>query len=203
MFEQVEQGFDYQDGSKTLAAIADANPAFAAKDKIPRTRRLKTEPQRTRLPIPWPLVAGLVVEFIRGKRQGAALAILLMFTAYLRPGEAMDLQKTDLVPPMPGTKHFSLRMHPAIRDQQSKVDLGYEQLLKDWKWALKTMGLPADHAVLYQLRHSGPSHDRCLNLRPLAEVKQRGRWAADHSMKRLLKFRRSSISCPRRYKHSA
>lgn len=40
--------------------------------------------------------------------------------------------------------------------------------------------LPAAH----QLRHASPSVGRTGNRRPLAEVKRRGRWAADRSVKR-------------------
>jgi hypothetical protein len=38
--------------------------------------------------------------------------------------------------------------------------------------------------VLYQLRHGGPSHDRRSGARSLAEIKRRGRWTADSSMRR-------------------
>ena len=40
------------------------------------------------------------------------------------------------------------------------IDLSYDQLVKDWKWALTKVGLASHHAVLYQLCHSGPSYDR-------------------------------------------
>jgi hypothetical protein len=36
----------------------------------------------------------------------------------------------------------------------------------------------------YRLRHGGASHDRAMNLRTLAEVKRRGRWVADSSLRR-------------------
>ena len=38
--------------------------------------------------------------------------------------------------------------------------------------------------ILYQLRHGGPSHDRAVGMRSLAEVKQRGGWLTDNSVKR-------------------
>jgi hypothetical protein len=64
------------------------------------------------------------------------------------------------------------------------LDITYDQLVGDWKRALKNLGLAENHAVLYQLRHAGPSHDRYMKLRSLPEVKQRGRWAADSSVRR-------------------
>ena len=215
------QGFDLQDGSKTLAAIMDAFPAFSPKHMLSRTRRAlqgwgKLEPQQTRPPVPWLLIQAISMELLKKNKKASAAAILLMFTAYLRPGEALDVQRRDLVPPLPGSKHYSLHLHPAERAQQSKVglsdesilldspvlpwigdifykiatdpiyllDITYDQLVGDWKRALKNLGLAENHAVLYQLRHAGPSHDRYMKLRSLPEVKQRGRWAADSSVRR-------------------
>lgn len=171
---------------------------------------------RARPPLPWVLVSALAVNMMQRQQHIAAMAILLMFTAYLRPGEAMDLQVRDLIAPMPGQGGFSLHLHPAERREQSKVglsdeslllnsplmpwlgpalqflprktnyllDLTYDQLVNQWKMALTRLGLAANHAVLYHLRHSGPSHDRFHQLRSALEVKQRGRWQSDHSVRR-------------------
>ena len=138
------------------------------------------------------------------------------FHGYLRPGEALDPQRQNLVLPMPGSRHYALHLHPAQRQQQSKVglsdesilldspllpwlgdalmnmivhpayllDLTYNKLVMEWKQTLIALGLPEKDAVLYQLRHAGPSYDRHQNLRALPEVKQRGRWATDSSVKR-------------------
>lgn len=216
-----ELGFDLQDGTKTLAAIIDANPGYGPRHMLPRTRRAlhgwsKTEPQKTRPPLPWPLIAAMTLAMLKKGRAHAAAGVLLMFSAYLRPGEMLDLQIGDLVAPMPGKTCFSLHLHPAERREQSKVGLSdesmlldsqnlqwlglvlaqlqrssaylinltYQQLSQHWKEALKAVGLEENHAVLYQLRHSGPSHDRFHHLRTALEVKQRGRWASDASVRR-------------------
>lgn len=131
-----EQGFDLQDGTKSLAAIIDAYPDFGQKGQLFRTRRAlqgwsKVDPQKTRPPIPWPLVATMVMMMLRKNQKVSALAVMLMFTGYLRPGETLDLQRRDLVPPMPGSKHFALHLHPAERHQQSKVGLSDESMLLD------------------------------------------------------------------------
>lgn len=131
-----EQGFDLQDGPKSLAAIIDAYPDFGQKGQLFRTRRAlqgwsKVDPQKTRPPIPWPLVATMVMMMLRKNQKVSALAVMLMFTGYLRPGETLDLQRRDLVPPMPGSKHFALHLHPAERHQQSKVGLSDESMLLD------------------------------------------------------------------------
>ena len=38
--------------------------------------------------------------------------------------------------------------------------------------------------VMYQARHGGPSHDRREKLRSLPEVRQRGRWLTEQSLRR-------------------
>ena len=57
-------------------------------------------------------------------------------------------------------------------------------MVSAWKQALVDVGLERNHAVLHQLRHFGPSFDRCHRLRSLMEIKARGRWAADASLRR-------------------
>jgi hypothetical protein len=131
-----ELGFDLQDGSKTLAAIVDSHPEFSSKSQLPRTRRAlqgwgKLEPQRTRPPLPWGLVCAMVIQMLNMQESIAAAATLLMFSAYLRPGECLDLQISDLVKPVPGMPHFALHLHPAERREQSKVGLSDESLLLD------------------------------------------------------------------------
>ena len=49
--------------------------------------------------------------------------------------------------------------------------------------AQQKLGLK-DKAVLHQLRHSGASWDRYRNYRDTLEVKLRGRWQADSSVRR-------------------
>ena len=216
-----EQGVDLHEGTKLWAAVADAFPDFGQKDKLPRTRRAlqgwhKVDPQRTRPPIPWQLVAAISMKMLARQRVHSSLAVLTMFSAYLRPSECLFLQKSDLMKPMPGHKHYSLHLHPSARQEVSKVGLSDESILLDsvtlpwlglaldrldspdqylfnlhysslahhWKQALVDLGLQAGHCVLYQLRHAGPSHDRLHHLRSALEVKQRGRWAADSSVRR-------------------
>ena len=148
----------------------------------------------------WPLLAAMCMEMIHVGKKISAVSILLMFIAYLWPGELFDLQRVDLARPMPGSPFYAIHLHPAARQQQSKVglsdkslmldspllpwlgvvlqtlathqtyliDLTYDKLVKDWKCALMKVGLASNHAVLYQLRHSGPSFDR--------QQKHRSRW---------------------------
>ena len=46
--------------------------------------------------------------------------------------------------------------------------------------------------VAYQLRHSGPSVDRAMNLRSIEDVKKRGRWASHQAVRRYEKAGRLS-----------
>ena len=50
--------------------------------------------------------------------------------------------------------------------------------------AVQALGLGALRPQLYCLRHGGASHDLLTGVRTLAEVKARGRWAVDSSLKR-------------------
>ena len=77
-------GFDLQDGTKSLAAIIDAFPDFAPKHMLARTRRAlqgwsKLEPQQTRPPVPWLLIATLAMTLLTRGKIVAAASILLMF----------------------------------------------------------------------------------------------------------------------------
>ena len=62
--------------------------------------------------------------------------------------------------------------------------LSYPQLAKQFKHAVRGARLEALSPAMYQLRRGGPSHDRFRNLRSLIDVKRRGRWAADASLRR-------------------
>ena len=57
------------------------------------------------------------------------------------------------------------------------------QIADAFREAQAKMGLENEF-ILYQLRHGGPSHDRAMQIRTLPEVKQRGAWASDASVKR-------------------
>jgi len=63
-------------------------------------------------------------------------------------------------------------------------NLSPAHLLKTWKQCLSTSGLDELEYEQYQLRHGGPSHDRLHDFRTLAEIKARGTWLADSSLKR-------------------
>lgn len=176
------------------------------------------DPGSTRPPVPFALIALLASKMMQQQANEAALAILLTFSAYLRPGEALGIQAQDVVLPSKAVKFYAINLHPMDRLETSKTGLSDESILLDsptmphlgnmigklkkarksgplfrinyaqlknhWHKTLQQVGLRRDWAVLYQLRHSGPSHDRLHRLRTTLEVKLRGRWEADSSVKR-------------------
>jgi len=58
----------------------------------------------------------------------------------------------------------------------------YAQLVACWRKV--TTSLQHPNFVPYELRHAGPSWERLLNLRTLAEVQKRGRWKTLKSVMR-------------------
>ena len=58
----------------------------------------------------------------------------------------------------------------------------YSELLTQFK--LACVDLQIKDASLYRLRHGGASHDAAARLRTIAEIKRRGRWASDNSVRR-------------------
>ena len=82
-----EQGVDLHEGTKFWAAVQDAFTAYGQKHLLIRTKRAlqgwqKVDPQRPRLPIPWELIAGLVMKMVSRRRFQSGLAVLTMFSAY-------------------------------------------------------------------------------------------------------------------------
>ena len=58
----------------------------------------------------------------------------------------------------------------------------YSELLQQFKLACAELQIK--DASLYRLRHGGASHDAAARLRTIAEIKRRGRWASDRSVRR-------------------
>eukprot|EP00438_Fugacium_kawagutii_P003956 Skav200396 [mRNA] locus=scaffold1919:156792:162160:- [translate_table: standard] len=131
-----EQGLEYGEGSKSLAAVIDSVPGCGPRHLLPRSRRAlqgwqKQDPQKTRPPLPWPLVAAIALHMLENHKLHQAALVLVMFSAYLRPGEAVNLQRSDLVAPIPGHPWYALHLHPSARQETSKVGLSDESLLLD------------------------------------------------------------------------
>ena len=85
-------------------------------------------------------------------------------------------------------KAFRLRHHsgPLLPLPINKFNAIWQQAARELRLEL-SIGIPHPYA----LRHSGPSADRLHLRRSLAEVKARGRWRADSSVRRYEKGGRS------------
>ena len=68
----------------------------------------------------------------------------------------------------------------AFQFSQTQARDRFQKACQAWK-------LDVLEPELYQLRHSGPSHDKATLLRTLAEIKDRGRWGSDITVKRYKK----------------
>ncbi|CAE7038510.1 unnamed protein product [Symbiodinium sp. CCMP2592] len=55
--------------------------------------------------------------------------------------------------------------------------------LKHWREAVETLGVEAIATSPYQNRHGGASRDHLLHLRSMSEIRRRGRWASDSSLR--------------------
>jgi integrase len=77
-----------------------------------------------------------------------------------------------------------LRRCNELKRGQSLFPYTYPQFLRLFQKAADTAGLSAWQVSPHILRHSGPSHDHLNGLRSLADIKRRGRWSADRSVRR-------------------
>jgi hypothetical protein len=218
------EGYPGSHGTRLMAAIIDQMPRFGkgGASRLPRFSRSlqawgRLAPGQSRGPLPWLHLVIIVMCLIFENKVEMALCLLLMFTAYLRPGEIFLVLTKDLLSPSMTASNFSIRLHPQDRGVASKVRDFDDGVVLDnphLKWLgrallhharqrspldpLFSFKLPvlrkkfeqicvqvgiADPS-LYRLRHGGASFDRSAGVRRLEEIKKRGRWSADVSVKR-------------------
>eukprot|EP00438_Fugacium_kawagutii_P013651 Skav213124 [mRNA] locus=scaffold107:139529:142876:+ [translate_table: standard] len=217
-----DEGVDISEAQRYLASVMEAFPTVSRQSWSRSKRALKgwanLDSGQVRTPLAWPLVSLIALNMMEMKEVRFALCILLMFTTYIRTGEAMKLRNQDLVRSTTLGQMWAININPSEEGQTSKVGSldesilldspimpylgpalqtiavgtpqallfpqGYQHLTRVWKQALVRLGLSPNYATLHQLRHSGASWDRLKRLRTTLEVKMRGRWASDSSLKR-------------------
>ena len=95
----------------------------------------KVVPRKTRLPVPWVLVSALVGHMLANNLVEHAIATLLSFHAYLRPGECDTLTSMQLVPPMVAAGASALRwallLGPIELEKPTKVGAYDESVVLD------------------------------------------------------------------------
>ena len=114
------------------------------------------------------------------------------FALQLHPGEGGVSSKArifdDGVPlDSPVMKWLPAALIKVLRLRTRKPDelmfqFTYQELLIQFKAACRDLGF--DDPSLYRLRHGGASHDAASRLRSIVEIKRRGRWASDASVRR-------------------
>ncbi|CAE7219985.1 ANK1 [Symbiodinium sp. CCMP2592] len=216
------EGWDVSEGVKAVAAVTDYRPELGGKHALPRTRRAmqgwrNLDPGVTRPPLAWPLIALIALQMAEAGKLFECMAVLLMFVAYLRPGEVFGLRRRDLVKSLLLGRTWAINLHPSEDMQASKTDVNNESIMLDnkeipwlgavlegagavlngpllptsytevtnaWNQSLASLKLKKGLAVLHQLRHSGATWDRFKDYRTVLDVKLRGRWVSDSSLRR-------------------
>ena len=125
-------------GTTLWAALADRWPEVGRWGRIslPRFHRArlawkKLAPGRTRDPLPLLHLALVVTDLIRRRLSEVGVLLLLMFTAYLRPSEALSLKAADVIPPSSACKFFSVMLHPEEGLVASKTGQFYDGVVLD------------------------------------------------------------------------
>ena len=75
----------------------------------------------------------------------------------------------------------------AVQDDESLGDFEPDQIRKTFQTSLLMLGLVEERPSLYTLRHGGASDDLLSGARSRKEVKDRGRWQTDSSLRRYAK----------------
>ena len=90
-------------------------------------------PAATRAPMPWVGLCAMIGASLWAGEVDFALAILLAFVAYLRPGELVSLTSEQLIEPLPGSgvTWWSVLIAPEIKGKPSKIGAFDETALLD------------------------------------------------------------------------
>ncbi|CAE8604771.1 unnamed protein product [Polarella glacialis] len=114
------------------------------------------------------------------------------FTVHLHPEEALIASKVGLYeeslmlgsPLCRWLGPLLMKLVAAPDCQEHLFPIEYHTWKLHWDAAIKAADLQELGYVPYQLRHGGPSHDHFFKLRSMLEIKLRGRWASDVTLKR-------------------
>ena len=135
-------GRQANDGEQTLAGLMHHFPEFGrcGARKLPRSWRAlkgwrKLCPARSRKPQPWGLWCAVANFMIQQGCLAMAVMTLVMVSAYLRPGEAMGLRRSSLVPPARQiSATWSLLICPEEKPQRTKTGASDDSIALDTPW---------------------------------------------------------------------
>ena len=231
--EMFFEGLSHQDGSRMWAAVHFLLPGLDGHQLTSRVQRAlkgwsRRAPTSSRFPLPRALVMALAAHAVLQNRVLEALAFILGFLTYLRPGALVGLSAASLIPPTPllGRATWGIVVSPTEEGKPTKTGEWDQSLLLDnpdfdwldgplrelfegrdprgslWPFDMATygkafhtslteLGIDSSGMSVYQLRHSGASHELLCGIRTYEGVKQRGGWHSDSSMQRYAKVARA------------
>ncbi|CAK0796239.1 unnamed protein product, partial [Prorocentrum cordatum] len=174
---------------KTYAALISERPDIPRKGslRLPRFSRApqgweRLDPGQTRPPIPWQVTALLASAISTSRpRSGSRKHCGSNLRPSVRGGLADESILLDSVE-VPWLGPLAARCRTAA-PTMLPFGSNAQELGRPWRRALQLVR-PGRRCAPYQLRRGGPSHDRLCRHWSLAEIKGRGRWASDYSMKR-------------------
>lgn len=146
--EEFFTGGDGAMASRVLAAVNCALPAIGRmSDHLPRARQTaaafrRRAPPTSRLPLPEGVVVAVAMVMTIPGQEQAALAILVAYHAYLRPGELARVLWAMVHPPAAaagGPRWVSILLHPAELGVSSKTRQFDETISVDWPWLGQAM----------------------------------------------------------------
>lgn len=116
-------GEDLSSAQYAVAALQFLNPDLKSPgvQKLPQAKQSlkgwkRLAPGKSRMPVPWEVTCLLVMHALEKRLKHLAFHMLVMFTLYLRPTEALRLRKCDVVPPASRRKRAYQRwtfvLHP-------------------------------------------------------------------------------------------
>ena len=176
-------------------------------------------PGGSRAPLPFVGLMCLVGATLSRRAWKRAVAYLLGFWCYLRPGELLGLKVSQLIAPQQGamdtwgvrasrTSQFDesvlldwpevpalgralRRLTQNRAEREPPWDFNVAEFNLGWKSDVVRAGLSVLSPHPYTLRHGGASHDLLYKRRDRLEVLARGRWVSESSIRRYGKHSRA------------
>ncbi|OLQ05790.1 hypothetical protein AK812_SmicGene10971 [Symbiodinium microadriaticum] len=163
-------GEDLSMGQYTVAAIQYFNPVWRGPlvNKLPRVKQSLTgwrrlAPAKSRLPVPYEVVALMATKAFKCKLNQIGLYLLLAFALYLRPSEGLRLRVQDMVRPTRQRGPYSrwtFVLHPTEGqvpsktqeyDESLQLDLDYHRGLGEALYRCLKLGTRSPHEIAFNL----------------------------------------------------
>ena len=144
MDELFFRGHPVEDGQKLIAAIKHTFPQYGRGGPLHLARAERAlrgwsrhSPTRVRAPMPVQIMAAMVGYMLTRGWVWAALALVVGFVTYLRPGELFGLKQKHLIPSFPsaGLVHWGIVYRLIEDNQPTKTGEFEEAVLLDGQWS--------------------------------------------------------------------